>query len=58
MLEAKYLKKTIAPNIRFKRKIEKKFVNFTIEEIKSQIRDIIKHQTHDTSDLDINIPES
>ena len=42
MTEAKYLKKTIAPNLRFKRKEGKKFVKFTLEEIKQQIRDVIK----------------
>ena len=36
MLEAKYLKKNVAPNIRFKRKDGKKFVHFTIQEIKQQ----------------------
>ena len=40
--EAAYLKKTIAPNIRFKRKVDKKFVKFSTEELKQQIRDVIK----------------
>ena len=42
MLEVGYLKKNVAPNIRFKRKDGKKFVKFSIEEIKQQIRDVIE----------------
>ena len=32
--EASYLKKTMAPNIRFKRKVDNKFVKFTTEELR------------------------
>ena len=39
--EATFLKKTTAPNIRYKRLVDKKMVNFTTEELKQQIRDAI-----------------
>ena len=40
--EVAYLKLTSGPNIRYKRKVRNKFVNFTVDELRSQIRDVIK----------------
>ena len=37
MAEAKYLKKTIAPNLRFKRLEGTHLINFSIDQIKQQI---------------------
>ena len=45
MTEASYLKETIAPNLRFKRKEGNKFVKFTIDEINQQIRDFIQPES-------------
>ena len=42
ILEAKYLKKTVASNIRLKHKEGKKMIDFSPEEIKQQIRDVFK----------------
>ena len=42
MAEASYLKKTIAPNLRYKYKFEGKFVKFSINQIKLQIKDVIQ----------------
>ena len=58
MAEAKYLKKTIAPNLRFKRLEGGHFINFTIDQIKQQVRDSIQPQDpaeHDLSVLLANI---
>ena len=51
LLEAKYLKKTISPNLRLKYKEGKKFINFTIDEIKRQIRDVIQPSSLDDGAL-------
>ena len=52
ILEAKYLKKTAAPNLRLKRKQGNKFVNFTTDEIRQQIRDFIQPESAVEEDLD------
>ena len=51
MTEASYLKKTIAPNLRYKRKEGNKMVNFTLDEIKRQIRDFISPESTVASNL-------
>ena len=51
LLEAGYLKKTIAPNIRIKRKEGKKMINFTIDELKLQIRDVILPSSKANTDV-------
>ena len=40
--EAGFLKKTTAPNIRYKRKVGKKFIAFSLDELKRQTIDAIK----------------
>ena len=52
LVEAKYLKKTVASNIRLKRKVDRNFVNFTNEEIKQQIREVIKPSQKPQGDVD------
>ena len=52
VLEASYLKKTTAPNIRLKRKVDNKFIKFTEEELKQQIRDAIKPQCDVTRNIE------
>lgn len=49
--EASYLKKTMAPNIRFKRKVDNKFIKFTTEELRRQIKDAIKPTFDQAEDL-------
>ena len=49
--EASYLKKTMAPNIRFKRKVDNKFIKFTTEELRQQIKDAIKPTFDQAEDL-------
>ena len=51
MAEAGYLKKSIAPNLRYKRLVGKHFVKFTVEEIKSQIRDSILPHSNIATEL-------
>ena len=51
--EASYLKKTISPNIRFKRKVGNKFINFTTEELRQQIKDAIKPKFDQAPNLDM-----
>ena len=41
-LEAGFLKKTTAPNIRYKRKVVQKFIAFTLDELKQQVIEAIK----------------
>ena len=50
--EATYLKRTTAPNIRLKRKVGSKFVNFTEYELKRQIRKAVKPQCNATKDVE------
>ena len=40
--KAVFLKKTTAPNIRYKRKVGKKFIAFSLDELKQQVIDAIK----------------
>ena len=49
--EVAYLKLTYGASIRYKRKVGKKFVNFTVDELRSQIRDVIKPVTSSTIDI-------
>ena len=51
MAEAGYLKKSIAPNLRYKRLVGKHYVHFTIDEIKSQIRDTILPHSNIATEL-------
>ena len=50
--EAGFLKKTTAPNIRYKRKINGKMVDFTFDELKQQVIDAIKPAKSSTSNVD------
>ena len=52
IMEVCYLRSTIAPNIRQKRKENGKFINFTKNELISQIKNVI-HPTNDLS-KDVN----
>ena len=52
MAEAGYLKKTISPNLRFKIKVGNKFIKFSFNEIKQQIRDTILPDSAVKSDID------
>ena len=54
LAEAKYLKKTTGPNIRLRRKEGNKFINYTTEELKSQIRNVIKPECAIEDDIDID----
>ena len=49
--EVGYLKKTIAPNIRFRRKEGNKFIKFITDDIKQQIRDVILPESAVDSDI-------
>ena len=42
VIEVGYLKKTIAPQLRFKRKVDGRFVNFTAKQLRQQLKDAIK----------------
>ena len=42
LLEVKFLKKTNAPQLRIKRKIDRKFVNYTKDQLVQQIKDVLK----------------
>lgn len=50
--EAGFLKKTTAPNIRYKRKVGSKMVNFSEKELKQQIRDAIQPNCNVTKNVD------
>ena len=54
-LEASYLKKTIAPQIRFKRKVDGKFLKFTTKELMNQIKDAVKPSFRPREDIDTMI---
>ena len=41
LAEAKYLKRTTAPNIRLKRKEGNRFIKFSTNELRDQIRDAV-----------------
>ncbi len=51
ILEVGYMKKTIAPQLRFRRKIDGKMVNFTAEELRKQLLDIIKPKNDISNDI-------
>ena len=42
LLEVKFLKRTTAPQLRIRRKVEKRFVNYTREELIQQMKDVLK----------------
>ena len=42
LLEVKFLKRTTDPQLRIKRKVEKKFVNYTRDQLIQQIKDVLK----------------
>ena len=42
LLEVKFLKRTTGPQLRIKRKVEKKFVNYTRDQLIQQIKDVLK----------------
>ena len=56
--EVRYLKQTIAPNIREKRKIDKKFIKYSKEELIQQITNVLKPQAEDITNIDILLHNS
>ena len=50
--EVRYLRQTVAPNIREKRKVDKKFVKFTMEELIQQIKNVLKPQSDEVSSIE------
>ena len=50
--EVAYLKLTIGQNIRYKRKVDGKMIPFSIEELRSQIRDVLKPESSDVTNMD------
>ena len=50
--EVRYLRSTVAPNIREKRKVEGKFVNYTKLELIAQIKNVLKPENDVESDVD------
>ena len=50
--EVGYLKKTIAPQLRFKRKVDKKFVKYSAAQLIQQIKDVIKPRNDTSKDID------
>ena len=50
--EIKYLRQTIAPNIREKRKVGNRFVKYTKEELVQQIKSVLKPETEELGNLD------
>ena len=50
--EVRYLRQTVAPNIREKRKIGSKFVRFSLEELKNQILNVLKPENEYVEDID------
>ena len=51
--EVKYLRLTVAPNIREKRKVEKKFVKYSKKELIQQITNVLKPKSDDVSNVDV-----
>ena len=49
--EAAYLKKTVVPNIRLNRLADKKFVNFTTAELRTQVKDALMPTCTPTDDI-------
>ena len=52
MHEIGYWKKTIAPQLRFKRKVDKRFVNYSAEQLRNQLKDVIKPENDTSDDID------
>ena len=52
LMEIKYLRQTVAPNIREKRKVGNKFVKFTREELEGQILNVLKPENMFVDDID------
>lgn len=50
-LEVGYLKKTIAPKLRFRRKVDNKFVKYSAEQLRQQLRDVIKPTNESSPDI-------
>ena len=50
--EVRYLRQTVAPNIREKRKVNKKFVKFSRVEMIDQIKGVLKPENEDFGDID------
>ena len=50
--EVRYLRQTLAPNIREKRKVGNKFEKFSREELKNQILNVLKPETDYVEDID------
>ena len=50
--EVRYLRHTIAPNIREKRKVENKFVKYTKAELITQIKNVLKQETEVEDNVD------
>ena len=50
--EVRYLRQTVAPNIREKRKVGNKFEKFSIEELKSQVSNVLKPENDYVEDID------
>ena len=51
LAEVRYLRQTLAPNIREKRKVDNKFVKFTKLELIQQIRSVLKPENEDFEDV-------
>ena len=56
--EVRYLRHTIAPNIRKKRKVEKKFVKYTKAELIQQIKSVLKPETEELGNIDTLLKNS
>ena len=50
--EVRYLRQTVAPNIREKRKVDGKFVKYSKEELISQIQNVLKPETEVDENVD------
>ena len=58
LAEVRYLRQTLAPNIREKRKVENKFVKFTKLELIQQIRSVLKPENEDFEDVNCLLLQS
>lgn len=56
--EIRYLRHTIAPNIREKRKVGKKFEKFSGEELRNQILNVLKPENECDADIEMLLYES
>ena len=50
--EVRFLKKTTAPQLRLKRKVEKKFINYTKDQLIQQMRDVLTPKNDQSSSLE------